>query len=73
MPQLIVLRKAYAAARITGAQSTGPAMRPILRIRSKASFDTSKGGFKRSSQHQEFGGCDERCKAQIGAVRTSPI
>ena len=31
------------------------------------------GGFKRSSQHQEFGGCDERCKAQIGAVRTSPI
>ena len=33
----------------------------------------SQGGFKRSSQHQEFGGCDERCKAQIGAVRTSPI
>src|SRR4051812_46365856 len=33
----------------------------------------SQGGFKRSSQHQEFGGCDERCRAQIGAVRTSPI
>ncbi|MET4606316.1 hypothetical protein ABIB90_005817, partial [Bradyrhizobium sp. JR4.1] len=35
--------------------------------------EANLGGFKRSSQHQEFGGCDERCKAQIGAVRTSPI
>src|SRR5512139_2411266 len=33
----------------------------------------SLGGFKRSSQHLEVGGCDERCKASIGAVRTSPI
>src|SRR5439155_22440528 len=33
----------------------------------------SQGGFKRSSQHSEFGDCDERCKAQIGAVRTRPI
>ncbi|UFW91926.1 IS3 family transposase (plasmid) [Bradyrhizobium barranii] len=33
----------------------------------------SQGGFKRSSQHSEVGGCDERCKAPIGAVRTSPI
>ncbi|MGY4281727.1 transposase InsO family protein [Bradyrhizobium sp. LM2.7] len=32
-----------------------------------------QGGFKRSSQHSEVGGCDERCKAPIGAVRTSPI
>jgi hypothetical protein len=31
------------------------------------------GGFKRSSQHSEVGGCDERCKAAIGAVRTSPV
>jgi hypothetical protein len=31
------------------------------------------GGFKRSSQHSEVGGCDERCKAPIGAVRTSPF
>jgi hypothetical protein len=31
------------------------------------------GGFKRSSQHSEVGGCDERCKAEIGAVRTSAI
>lgn len=33
----------------------------------------TQDGFKRSSQHSEFGGCDEGCKAQIGAVRTSPI
>ncbi|MET4375011.1 hypothetical protein ABIA99_007744, partial [Bradyrhizobium sp. LB12.1] len=33
----------------------------------------SQGGFKRSSQHSEVGGCDGRCKAPIGAVRTSPI
>ncbi|MGY4509002.1 transposase InsO family protein [Bradyrhizobium sp. USDA 3650] len=25
----------------------------------------SQGGFKRSSQHQRIGGCDERCKASI--------
>src|SRR3954447_15236922 len=31
------------------------------------------GGFKRWSQHSEFGGCDEHCKAPIGTVRTSPI
>jgi hypothetical protein len=31
------------------------------------------GGFKRSSQHSEVGGCDEHCKAAIGAVRTSLI
>jgi putative transposase len=33
----------------------------------------SQGGFKRSSQHSEVGGCDEHCKAAIGAVRTSLI
>ena len=33
----------------------------------------SQGGFKRSSQHPRVGGCDERCKASIGAVGTSPI
>ena len=31
------------------------------------------GGFSWSSQHSEFGDCDERCKASIGAVGTSPI
>jgi hypothetical protein len=29
--------------------------------------------FKWSSQHSEVGGCDEYCKAAIGAVRTSLI
>jgi Aminoacyl-tRNA editing domain len=29
------------------------------------------GGFKRSSQHFEVGGCDEHWTATIGAVRTS--
>jgi hypothetical protein len=32
-----------------------------------------QGGVKRSSQHSEVGGCDERCNASIGAVRTSPL
>jgi putative transposase len=29
------------------------------------------GGFKRSSQHPEGGGCDEHSKAAIGSVWTS--
>jgi hypothetical protein len=32
-----------------------------------------QGGFKRSSQHSDVGGCDEHCKAAIDAVRTSLI
>jgi transposase InsO family protein len=32
-----------------------------------------QGGVKRSSQHSEVGGRDERCNASIGAVRTSPL
>ncbi|MEY9104485.1 hypothetical protein ABH999_000681 [Bradyrhizobium yuanmingense] len=32
-----------------------------------------QGGFKRSSQHQECGGCDESCKSTFGAVRTGAI
>src|SRR3954447_6627180 len=31
------------------------------------------GGFKRSSQHSEVGGCDEHSKAAIGAVWTGAI
>ncbi|MER9313618.1 hypothetical protein NKI51_30935, partial [Mesorhizobium australicum] len=31
------------------------------------------GGFKRSSQHSEVGGCDEHSKAAIGTVWTSAI
>ncbi|WP_143130708.1 hypothetical protein [Bradyrhizobium arachidis] len=33
----------------------------------------NKGGFNRSSQHQEVGGCDESCKSTFGTVRTSAI
>ncbi|MER8672067.1 IS3 family transposase [Mesorhizobium sp. M1156] len=33
----------------------------------------SQGGFKRSSQHSEVGGCDEHSKAAIGTVGTSAI
>jgi transposase InsO family protein len=33
----------------------------------------SQGGFKRSSQHSEVGGCDEHSKAAVGAVWTSAI
>ena len=33
----------------------------------------SQGGFKRSSQHSEVGGCDEHWKAAIGTVWTSGI
>ncbi|TSE03262.1 IS3 family transposase [Mesorhizobium intechi] len=33
----------------------------------------SQGGFKRSSQHSEVGGCDEHSKAAIGTVWTSAI
>jgi putative transposase len=33
----------------------------------------SQGGLKRSSQHPEVGGCDERCNASIRAVRTSSL
>jgi hypothetical protein len=33
----------------------------------------SQGGFKRSSQHPEVGGCDEQSKAAIGTVWTSAI
>ncbi|MER9338882.1 DDE-type integrase/transposase/recombinase [Mesorhizobium sp. M0293] len=32
-----------------------------------------QGGFKRSSQHSEVGGCDEHSKAAIGTVWTSAI
>src|SRR4051812_38957301 len=32
-----------------------------------------QGGFKRSSQHSEVGGCDEHWKAAIGAVWTGAI
>ncbi|MCK1740152.1 DDE-type integrase/transposase/recombinase, partial [Bradyrhizobium sp. 139] len=32
-----------------------------------------QGGFKRSSQHHDVGGCDEGCKSAIGAVRTGAI
>ena len=31
------------------------------------------GGFKRSSQHPEVGGCDGHSKAAFGQVRTSPL
>jgi putative transposase len=33
----------------------------------------SQGGFKRSSQHSEVGGCDEHSKAAIGTVWTGAI
>jgi transposase InsO family protein len=33
----------------------------------------SQGGFKRSSQHPEFGGCDEHSNATVGSVWTSAI
>jgi hypothetical protein len=33
----------------------------------------SQGGFKRSSQHPEGGGCDEHSKAPVKSVWTSPI
>lgn len=33
----------------------------------------SQGGFKRSSQHSEVGGCDEHSKAAIGTIWTSAI
>ena len=32
-----------------------------------------QGGFKRSSQHSDVGGCDEHSKAAIGSVWTSAI
>ncbi|WP_410052981.1 DDE-type integrase/transposase/recombinase [Bradyrhizobium sp. SZCCHNS1054] len=32
-----------------------------------------QGGFKRSSQHSEVGGCGEHSKAAIGTIRTSAI
>ena len=32
-----------------------------------------QGGFKRSSQHPEVGGCDGHSKAAFGQVRTSPV
>lgn len=32
-----------------------------------------QGGFKRSSQHSEVGGCDESCKSTFGAGGTSAI
>src|SRR5687768_4684905 len=31
------------------------------------------GGFKRSSQHPEVGGCDEQSKAAVGSVGTSAV
>ncbi len=33
----------------------------------------SQGGFKRSSQHPEVGGCDEHSKAAVGSVWTSAV
>ena len=33
----------------------------------------SQGGFNRSSQHSEVGGCDEHSKAAVGSVWTSAI
>ena len=33
----------------------------------------SQGGFRRSSQHSEVGGCGEHSKAAIGTIRTSAI
>jgi hypothetical protein len=33
----------------------------------------SQGGFKRSSQHLDEGGCDEQSKATFGSVRESAI
>ncbi len=33
----------------------------------------AQGGFKRSPQHSEVGGCDEHSKAAIGTIRTSAI
>ena len=32
-----------------------------------------QGGFRRSSQHSEVGGCGEHSKAAIGTIRTSAI
>jgi transposase InsO family protein len=32
-----------------------------------------QGGFKRSSQHPEGGGCDEHSKAPVGSVWTSAV
>ena len=32
-----------------------------------------QGGFKRSSQHPEVGGCDEHSKAAVGSVWTSAV
>jgi hypothetical protein len=32
-----------------------------------------QGGFKRSSQHLDGGGCDEHSKAAFGSVWTAPI
>jgi hypothetical protein len=34
---------------------------------------TLQGGFKRSSQHPEGGGCDEHSKAPVGSVWTSAV
>jgi transposase InsO family protein len=33
----------------------------------------SQGGFKRSSQHLDEGGCDEQSKATFGSIWTSAI
>jgi transposase InsO family protein len=33
----------------------------------------SQGGFKRSSQHPERGGCDEHSKAPVGSIWTSAV
>jgi hypothetical protein len=45
----------------------------LIRIAGVPLFSGFMGGFKRSSQHSEVGGCDEHSKAAVGSVWTSAI
>ena len=69
----------YAIGRSIDARLTVAALRTAINRRKPPagcihhSDRGSQGGFKRSSQHPEFGGCDEHSNATVGSVWTSAI
>ncbi len=58
---------------VPAAAQTRPALALVAKADALGLRPGEQGGFKRSSQHSEVGGCDEHCKAAIDAVRTSLI